>query len=594
MESGRYRHNVKFGKGPNLGEDLLGCTICFDRLKSPKVLQCLHTFCETCLERHFGAVSCQFKPVPTFVSCPNCRELTYLPKGGIPGLRYDVAVEKTSILLEKVQTLLEAVDKLNEDEDDVNGVCNVVFAAEHAREEHAHLLHLLEILVSKMAESQTKMAQLVMTEKVMQKELADMMMNAPQIRSQTSKSNSSTPHNTPLKQNATKDRQMKLYEKYHPVFARLTSAQDKLYSRYASFKCLHNVAETVLSKCPDNHVKAVCGDFVCMIERVLKEDQNVPADIDSLVLETDAAGAASALLDLGLEAVPKEPMYEKLKARLLWQVGARGTSSSMFQWPVHAAVVPGDRIIVADKNNCRLQVFDMEGNYFTSFGQNMVKPKRIAVNSEGVVYVSDELAECVKMFNEHGCLISRWGDSLFKNPAGIAINSEGNIVMSDAERCFISIHTPSGILLTKFTSRMLEDKTVPNPYFLAVNADDNIIVSDSYNSCVKVFSKTGQPLYRFGSGRLVCPRGVSVDENGNILVVDSDNHRVVMFDPFGKYLREVLTRLDGLCYPMGLTLNKDGKLLVTQCGFYGGHELRVYQLHTDDYQLHTEDVESVC
>ena len=85
---------------------------------------------------------------------------------------------------------------------------------------------------------------------------------------------------------------------------------------------------------------------------------------------------------------------------------------------------------------------------------------------------------------------------------------------------------------------------------------------------------------RFGGEHLVCPRGVSIDENGNVLVVDSDNHRVVMFDAFGKFLREVLTQLDGLCYPMGLTLN-NGKLLVTQCGFYGGHELRVYQLYSD-------------
>ncbi|XP_064643367.1 tripartite motif-containing protein 2-like [Lineus longissimus] len=576
MASDRYNQNVK---GPNLGEDLLGCTICYDRLKSPKILQCLHTFCETCLERHFGAVSCQFKPVPTFVSCPNCRELTYLPKGGIPGLRYDVAVEKTSVLLEKIQTLLDDVYRLKGDEDDVNGVYNAVFAAEFAKEEHAHLLHLLEVLVSKMAESQTKMSQLVMTEKVMRKELADMM-SAPETPAHST--NSATPQQTPVKQNASKDREMKLDEKYHPVFARLSSAQDKLYSRYASLKCLHNVAEAVLSKCPDDQVKAVCGDLICMIERVLKEDEKIPADIDALVLEADAEGAASALLDFGLKTGPKEATFEKVKVKLLWQVGARGTSSRMFQWPVHAAVVQGDRIIVADKNNSRLQVFDMEGNYFTSFGQNMVKPKRIAVNSDGVVYVSDELSECVKMFNEHGCLVSRWGESLFKNPAGIAINSEGNIVMSDAERCFISIHTPSGILLTKFTSRMLEDTTVPNPYFLTVNADDNIIVSDSYNSCVKVFSKTGQPMYRFGKGRLKCPRGIAVDQNGNILVVDSDNHRVLMFDPFGKYLCEILTRLDGLCYPMGLTLSKDDKLLITQCGFYGGHELRVYQLQTED------------
>ena len=64
-------------------EDRLNCSICLDVYTDPKVLQCLHVFCQTCLVRLvFQNDQGQF-----VLSCPNCRHITPVPANGVAGLQ---------------------------------------------------------------------------------------------------------------------------------------------------------------------------------------------------------------------------------------------------------------------------------------------------------------------------------------------------------------------------------------------------------------------------------------------------------------------------------------------------------------------------
>ena len=59
-------------------EEQLTCPVCFDLYTNPKTLPCLHSFCDTCIERFP-----QDKEGETYyLSCPTCRHHTELPGGG--------------------------------------------------------------------------------------------------------------------------------------------------------------------------------------------------------------------------------------------------------------------------------------------------------------------------------------------------------------------------------------------------------------------------------------------------------------------------------------------------------------------------------
>jgi hypothetical protein len=62
-------------------ENTLSCSICIDRFKTPKVLPCLHSFCEACLSSHIIQTA---KLGVTQFLCPICREPTNNPKPGTP------------------------------------------------------------------------------------------------------------------------------------------------------------------------------------------------------------------------------------------------------------------------------------------------------------------------------------------------------------------------------------------------------------------------------------------------------------------------------------------------------------------------------
>uniref|UniRef100_A0A3B4BTH1 Tripartite motif-containing protein 2 n=1 Tax=Pygocentrus nattereri TaxID=42514 RepID=A0A3B4BTH1_PYGNA len=63
-----------------IDKQFLICSICLDRYDNPKVLPCLHTFCERCLQNYIPAHSLT-------LSCPVCRQTSILPEKGVAALQ---------------------------------------------------------------------------------------------------------------------------------------------------------------------------------------------------------------------------------------------------------------------------------------------------------------------------------------------------------------------------------------------------------------------------------------------------------------------------------------------------------------------------
>ncbi|XP_020646150.3 LOW QUALITY PROTEIN: E3 ubiquitin-protein ligase TRIM56 [Pogona vitticeps] len=71
-------------KAPSLAEALtsgfLTCSICLERLRQPKILPCLHTYCHPCLKKLAAGRKKDLQ-------CPECRQSVPLPPGGVDGLK---------------------------------------------------------------------------------------------------------------------------------------------------------------------------------------------------------------------------------------------------------------------------------------------------------------------------------------------------------------------------------------------------------------------------------------------------------------------------------------------------------------------------
>jgi len=68
--------------------------------------------------------------------------------------------------------------------------------------------------------------------------------------------------------------------------------------------------------------------------------------------------------------------------------GEPGTGPGQFHLPHSLRVTPDNRLLVADRENDRIQIFDLEGNYLDEW-THVQRPTDLFVDRDGLVYVSE-------------------------------------------------------------------------------------------------------------------------------------------------------------------------------------------------------------
>lgn len=74
------------------------------------------------------------------------------------------------------------------------------------------------------------------------------------------------------------------------------------------------------------------------------------------------------------------------------------------------------------------------------------------------------------------------------------------------------------------------------PIGLAINADDEILVTEARNNRVQRFSSEGRPLGSFAVEAM--PGGIAVDREGNVYVAPLMSHKICVYSPSGRLVRE--------------------------------------------------------
>jgi streptogramin lyase len=173
----------------------------------------------------------------------------------------------------------------------------------------------------------------------------------------------------------------------------------------------------------------------------------------------------------------------------------------------------------------------------------------ITADGKGNVVVLVRTAPYFRLFTRDGKFVKSWGeDGMFENAHSVTIDAQGFFWVTDAAAHLVHKLSPDGrVLMTLGKKGVPGDNTSrdsfnqPNHVAIAPNGD--IYVSDGYqNARVVHFSGNGQFVRIIGGvkgsqpGQLQLPHGVALDSQGRILVNDSDNQRVSVFDKAGKFV----------------------------------------------------------
>ena len=209
-------------------------------------------------------------------------------------------------------------------------------------------------------------------------------------------------------------------------------------------------------------------------------------------------------------------------------------------------------------------------------------PIGVAVDSEGLVYVTDILTDRIQVFSASGAFLRAWTPaersprnailrrvavgparelfriqdrqlikfdadgrrlSVYKGTRGVvlddmALDSRGNIYLAEAQEdgkwSRIRVLSPVGKQIATWPSMMRADGKYGGILHIAIDSQDRVYLVESWNCEVRVFDNRGVFLGRWGScgfadGEFDEPSGIAVDERGKVYVADYGNNRVQVF-----------------------------------------------------------------
>jgi streptogramin lyase len=173
----------------------------------------------------------------------------------------------------------------------------------------------------------------------------------------------------------------------------------------------------------------------------------------------------------------------------------------------------------------------------------------ITADGKGSVLVLVRTAPYFRWFSRDGKFVKAFGENgQFDTAHSVTIDSQGFLWGTDSTAHVVHKFSPDGrLLMTLGRKGVVGDNASrdafnqPNHVAIAPNGD--IYVSDGYqNARVVQFSASGQFARIIGGvkgsqpGQLQVPHGVALDSKGRILINDSDNQRVSVFDKDGKFV----------------------------------------------------------
>jgi len=214
--------------------------------------------------------------------------------------------------------------------------------------------------------------------------------------------------------------------------------------------------------------------------------------------------------------------------------GEVGSKEGQFRGPAGLAFDSEDNLWVVDSLNDRVQKFTKEGQFLQSWGSagsddgQLNRPWGIAIDRNDDVYVADWGNDRVQKFSPDGTFLVSFGSvtpdgGQLNHPSDVAIDSEGDVYVTDWGNNRVQIYYPDGDIITglygdaRQFSKWGQDHMDANPdYVQAIQRVD--------------------PTEMVRLGLFSRPRGLTIDQEDRIIIVDGIRSRLQVYAKDKNYL----------------------------------------------------------
>uniref|UniRef100_A0A8C7XVG8 RING-type E3 ubiquitin transferase n=1 Tax=Oryzias sinensis TaxID=183150 RepID=A0A8C7XVG8_9TELE len=570
-----------------IDKQFLVCSICLDHYCNPKVLPCLHTFCESCLQNYIP-------PESLTLSCPVCRQTSILPEKGVCALQNNFFITN----------LMENAYKGNYKRESAAAAGKPLCCPNHDGKVMEFYCESCETAMClECTEGEHREHVTVPLRDVVEQHKAALKTQLDAIRSRLPQLTAAIELVSEISR--------QLNERKSEAVAEITSTFEELerllhQRKTALITDLENICSTKQKVLQaqlsallqgKEHIQSSCS----FTEQALSHGNAT----EVLLVQKQMSERVTALARHDFPEKPHQNAH--LECQVLTLVGLRRSIQNLgvlltTAAVAHTSVATGEGlryVATGQHHTITVTTKDKDGELvrtgnailraeITSVDGSRAAETEITDNKNGTY----EVGYTLRSEGEYSFSLLLYGQPIRGSPFRLRAVKPSDVPQSpdDVKRIVKSpsgtgghirqkaVRRPSSMYsTTKKKENPIEDELIyrvgsrgrekgefTNLQGISASSNGRVVVADSNNQCIQVFSNDGQFKMRFGvrgrsPGQLQRPTGVTVDMNGDIVVADYDNRWVSIFGSDGKFKNKIgAGRLMG---PKGVAVDKNGHII---------------------------------